>query len=66
VQENQEPLGEMNVEFYYADVDLLPGAEKTEAMDTIKKWIPVVLFPLSLSMTASALSGMMKPRSKKY
>jgi glutaredoxin len=38
-------LEEMNVEFYYADVDLLQGTERTEAMDAIKKWNPRCSFP---------------------
>jgi glutaredoxin-like protein NrdH len=33
-------LEELNVEFYYADVDLLQGAERAEAIEAVKKWNP--------------------------
>jgi len=38
-------LEELNVEFYYADVDLLQGVERTEALEEIKKWNPRCSFP---------------------
>jgi len=51
-------LEEMNVEFYYADVDLCRrGKRRKHGCD--QKWNPVVLSFRSLSRTAIALSGMM-------
>ena len=38
-------LEDMKVDFYYTDVDLLQGAERTEAIDAIKKWNPRCSFP---------------------
>ena len=38
-------LEDMKVDFYYTDVDLLQGAERTEAIDVIKKWNPRCSFP---------------------
>jgi glutaredoxin-like protein NrdH len=38
-------LEELKVEFYYTDVDLLQGAERTAAIDAIKKWNPQCSFP---------------------
>jgi glutaredoxin len=38
-------LQDLNVEFYYTDVDLLKGAERTEAIETLKKWNPRCSFP---------------------
>jgi glutaredoxin-like protein NrdH len=38
-------LEDMKVDFYYTDVDLLQGEERTEAIDAIKKWNPRCSFP---------------------
>jgi glutaredoxin-like protein NrdH len=38
-------LEDMKVDFYYTDVDLLQGVERTEAIDAIKKWNPRCSFP---------------------
>lgn len=38
-------LEDMKVDFYYTDVDLLQGAERTAAIDAIKKWNPRCSFP---------------------
>jgi glutaredoxin-like protein NrdH len=38
-------LEDMKVDFYYTDVDLLQGTERTEAIDAIKKWNPRCSFP---------------------
>jgi len=38
-------LDKLGVEFYYADVDLLKGKEKEEAMEAIKRHNPKCSFP---------------------
>jgi glutaredoxin-like protein NrdH len=38
-------LESLNVDFYYTDVDLLSGQERTDAMEEIKTWNPLCSFP---------------------
>lgn len=38
-------LGDLGVDYYYVDVDLLPEDEKEEAQEEIKKWNPSLSFP---------------------
>jgi len=38
-------LDKLGVEFYYADVDLLKGKEKDEAMEALKRHNPKCTFP---------------------
>ena len=38
-------LEEMNIDFYFTDVDLLDTPEKENATDEIKKWNPACSFP---------------------
>jgi len=38
-------LGDLGVEYYFEDVDLLQDAEKKQTMDTVKKWNPACSFP---------------------
>lgn len=38
-------LGELGVEYYYIDVDLLAGEEKTEIENDLSRWNPRRSFP---------------------
>jgi len=38
-------LEELNVDFYFADVDILDPLEKEDAIAEIKKWNPACSFP---------------------
>jgi glutaredoxin len=38
-------LDDLGIEYEYADVDLLTGDEKTEAVSLVKKWNPRSSFP---------------------
>jgi glutaredoxin-like protein NrdH len=38
-------LEDMNIDFYFTDVDLLDSQEKEKAKDEIKKWNPACSFP---------------------
>jgi glutaredoxin-like protein NrdH len=44
-KKTKELLQALNAEFYYTDVDLLSGKERTDAMDELKKWNPRCSFP---------------------
>jgi len=44
-KKTKELLQTLNAEFYYTDVDLLSGQERTDVMDELKKWNPRCSFP---------------------
>ena len=38
-------LDELALDYHYVDVDLLPDADRQEAVDTIRQWNPACSFP---------------------
>jgi len=44
-KKTKQLLGEMGVEYYYADVDLMTADEKDKTMRIVEKWNPRGSFP---------------------
>jgi glutaredoxin-like protein NrdH len=38
-------LGDLGIDYYYIDVDLLEGADKSQATEELKTWNPLSSFP---------------------
>ena len=50
-------LGELGVDYYFTNVDLLPPAEKEEAEKEIMKWNPACSFPTIIYDDSSCVVG---------
>jgi glutaredoxin-like protein NrdH len=50
-------LDSLGVEYYFVDVDLLTGADRDEAMATVKKWNPSASFPTMVINNAKCIVG---------
>ena len=50
-------LDELGVDYYFADVDLLEGPERTQAMSVIRKWNPNGGFPTIILNNAKCIVG---------
>jgi glutaredoxin-like protein NrdH len=48
---------ELGVEYSFVDVDLLAGNERTEAMNTVRKWNPAGSFPTIVLNNAKCIVG---------
>jgi len=44
-KKTKQLLKDLGVAYSFVDVDLLPGTEKSQAIDTIRKWNPACSFP---------------------
>lgn len=48
---------ELGVDYYFVDVDLLSGEERTQTMNTVRKWNPAGSFPTIVLDNAKCIVG---------
>ena len=57
-------LNENGVEYSYVDVDLETGAERTKALDEVRRWNPNTSFPTVVLNDATCLVGFQPDKMK--
>ena len=50
-------LNDLEIEYYYVDVDLLSGEERAEAMRIVERWNPSGSFPTLVVNNKSSILG---------
>ena len=58
-------LEDLGIEYEYADVDLLTGSEKEEAMSFVKKWNPRNSFPTMVVNDSLCIVGFEEEQIRK-
>ena len=57
-------LEDMGVDYYFADVDLMSGAERDEAMQVVQKWNPSSSFPTLVIDDSRCIIGFQENKIK--